>query len=167
MSEFVYVSIRRRIPGGLGSSQMRDVHVRACLDRDEDQAWWASADVLYYECATTESSVLRRLREYPGCVVCTGATAAGQLVLAVRSGARVLILRGRPSAAPAADQCALIGSVVHALLSAGFTLEMARAPDKERSKTMSTYAPGNWARRSRTRASAVGSVTAKSSTAAS
>jgi hypothetical protein len=131
MSEFVCVSIFRRSSTGLGSGVTRDVHVRACLDRDEDEVWWASADVLYCEGAATETSVLTRLREFPGCVVCAGMTAAGRLILAVRSGARMWILRSRPDVVLAVNQCALISSIVHALLSAGFTLETVHKVDKD------------------------------------
>jgi len=126
MTEFVFVSTAGldRAPGYVTSGL--DVHVRACLDRDDDQEWWQSADVLYHECVVSVAQVLQRLREYPGCAVCAGTTAAGWLILAVRQGGTVSTLCTRGDATSGAHQCALIGSALHAMLVAGLEISSAR-----------------------------------------
>jgi hypothetical protein len=126
MTEFVFVSGAGPdcAPGYVTSGL--DVHVRACLDRNDDQEWWQSADVLYHERVVTVAQVLQRLREYPGCAVCAGTTAAGWLILAVRQGRTLSTLCTRADATPGVHQCALIGSALHALLVAGLEISSAR-----------------------------------------
>lgn len=117
MSEFVYVSAA----AARGRPVTLDVHLRANLDRSEDQDWWPSADVLYHERVVPAAQVLRQLREYPGCAVCAGVTATGGLILAIRQGRRLSVLHVHTGPWSDANQCALIASAAHGLLAAGCT----------------------------------------------
>jgi hypothetical protein len=99
MSELVRIMLSQ-------GAEARDVHLRACLDRADDVAHLADADVLYFERVVSAPDVAGRLAEYPGCAVCAGTTADGTLLLAVR-------------ARCGGEQVELLASVVHALLAGG------------------------------------------------
>ena len=99
MSEMVRIELGQR-------SGMRDVHLRACLDRANDVGDVADADVLYFARAVGAHDVARQLMEYPGCAVCAGVAEDGTLLLAVRAGQGI-------------EQVELVASIVHALLARG------------------------------------------------
>jgi hypothetical protein len=99
MSELVRIDVRQ-------GAEMRDVHLRACLDRADDVGELADADVLYFARLVSAFDVAGQLEAYPGCAVCAGPIGGGTVLLAVRTG------RG-------GEQVELVASIVHALLVAG------------------------------------------------
>jgi hypothetical protein len=99
MSELVRITLSQ-------GAEARDVHLRACLDRADDAADLADADVLYFERAVSASDVAGQLARYPGCAVCAGTAADGTVLLAVRAGY-------------GGEQTELLASVTHALLAGG------------------------------------------------
>jgi hypothetical protein len=99
MSELVRIELRQ-------GTEMRDVHLRACLDRANDVGDLADADVLYFTRIVGVRDVAGQLVAYPGCAVCAGAADDGTLLLAVRTG-------------PGSEQIGLVASIVHALLVRG------------------------------------------------
>ena len=85
-----------------------DMHLRACVDDVVDADELAHADVLYFARLVQASDVAAQLAVYPGSVVCAGSADDGTLLFAVRRGAARLTL-----------SCAVVASVVHALLAWG------------------------------------------------
>lgn len=91
-------------------AEVRDVHVRACVDDTDDGAELARADVLYFAQTVTESQLAAQLAAYPGCMICAGVATHGTLIFAVRG-------------AQGVDGVSRVASVIHALLAWGLAAQ--------------------------------------------